>query len=115
MQIEEVERIAAIAPRDFAARVERDERPLVITGGVRHWPAVARWSPTYLKERIGSAQVRVKVSRSNVHPDFNRPTLAETFAVEAGTFASFIDRITTGPREERARRLFTGDEQFLLR
>lgn len=102
--------IARVEGSELAAFVERSE-PCVVVGGAKAWPA-ARWTKAALIERIGELAIRCKLSRSHVHPDFRAPSLKEMFATESTTvrdlFASF-----DGP--EPARRLFTGDEQFLLR
>ena len=37
------------------------------------------------------------------------------FARGRCSFAEFVRRVTSGPEDERARALFTGDEQFVLR
>src|SRR5579883_1280972 len=86
--------------------------PVVIAGGARELPASGRWSLPYLKARLGSTVVRYKKSRGRAHPDFTAPTLAEMFATGAMPFADFLDAVTTGPTEARARMLMTGDEHF---
>ena len=111
---EQVERIAA-SDRAALERCVRSETPVVIEGAARGWRAVVEWSPAYLVERIGDVAIRYKRSESNVHPDFHAATLAAMFATGATTFAEFVAAITGGDLAERARSLFTGDEQFLLR
>ena len=44
--------------RDFAARA----RPVVLTGIASEWPAVSRWTPSFFRDRIGDAPVRVVVT-----------------------------------------------------
>jgi lysine-specific demethylase 8 len=104
----EVERIAAT---DAAAwqRAEREGRPVVIAGGARSHHA---WTPEFLAGLVGDVAIRYKQSRSHQHPDFHAATLAEMFATGAGTVRELLAAIASGP--ERARRLFTGDEQFLV-
>jgi lysine-specific demethylase 8 len=41
--------------RDFSAR----GRPVVLTGVASGWPAVSRWTPSFFRDRIGDAPVRV--------------------------------------------------------
>lgn len=55
---------AAMADRDIAAHW-RAELPLLLEGGARHWPAVGRWSPAYLAERVHGS-IGVGCSRSGV-------------------------------------------------
>lgn len=87
----------------------------MIAGGAAHWRAVARWSPEYLDSLIGQVVVPYKVSTSNAHPDFRHSERARMFARERAPLGDFLRSITTGPEAERAQRLFTGDEQFLMR
>ena len=44
--------------RDFVSH----NRPVVIKGGVSHWPAVTKWTNSYLKDTIGSLPVSVTVT-----------------------------------------------------
>ncbi len=99
---------------DDLARFVRDEQPAIVRGGVA-MPAVARWSVAYLTERMGAVRLPHKRSRSHKHPDFGAASLAEMFARGDSTFGELLAAMTSGPRQERARRLFTGDEQFLIK
>jgi hypothetical protein len=105
----------SLSRAELSALLEAGEEPLVIAGGAEQQPAFARWNAEYLKSTFGDVEIQFKLSSSNVHPDFRQPTLAQMFARGRGTFAQFLELISSGPPEERARRLFTGDEQFLLR
>jgi lysine-specific demethylase 8 len=111
----EVERTAALDPRALALRLEREDRPLLISGATEHWPALATWSVEYLAAQLGHIQVEYKHSTGNAHPDFRQHTPARMFAREKASFGEFLRRISSGPESERARCLFTGDERFLLR
>lgn len=110
-----VERVELGDPAELALRLEREALPLVICGAARGWPALERWAPERLAERLGDIEVDYKVSSSNVHPDFRRATREQMFARGRARFREFLERVTTGPEAERARYLFTGDEQFLVR
>jgi lysine-specific demethylase 8 len=110
-----VERVEGLSPRDFVERYEPSDLPLVIASGAADWVAVARWNAEYLKALIGSVTLHHKLSATHQHPNFHAGTLAETFARGESTVSELIDAVTTGPEPERAKRLFTGDEQFLLR
>lgn len=102
--------IDRVAASELAALVDR-EQPCVIAGGASAWPAM-QWSAETLTERIGELAIRCKVSRSHIHPDFRAGSIKEMFATEATTLRALFESFR-GP--EPARRLFTGDEQFLLR
>jgi lysine-specific demethylase 8 len=98
-----------------ARRLDQRDEPLVIRGAAAPWPAVARWSPEYLLRRLWPIEIAYKVSSSNAHPDFRVQGLASMFARRRAPLEHFLALIGSGPASERARYLFTGDEQFLLR
>lgn len=110
-----VERIAYAEPRVLAAQLEAEDRPLVIFGALADWPAITRWNAARLSARLGHIEIQYKVSSGHAHPDFNQATLAQKFARSSATFAEFLRLVTTGDERERARYLFTGDEQYLVR
>jgi hypothetical protein len=56
-----VDRISRISDSDFAALLESGE-PKVLEGEFAGSPAIARWTPGYLREKCGKATVRVFVS-----------------------------------------------------
>ena len=111
----EIERVSTLTLADFRARYEAPEIPVVIEGGCADYPAVKKWSPAYLKDKLGHENIQFKVSTCHQLPNFNAPTPAEWFARGSSTLAEFIDHVTSGPPAERARRYFTGDERFLLK
>jgi hypothetical protein len=110
-----VERLEGLSPRDFVERYEPADQPFVIAGGALDWPAVAKWSPEYLTKLIGQVTLPYERSASHQHPNFHAASLKETFARDTSTVAELLSRMTSGPRDERSRVLFTGDERFLLR
>jgi len=105
---------ASIGVEEFRERFELPEVPAVIEGGARHCPAVGKWSPSYLKEKVGHVVVPYKKSSNHQHPNFHAPSLGEMFARGESTLRELVDFVTSAPAEERAKRLFTGDERFLL-
>jgi hypothetical protein len=111
----DVERTTPEGTDGLARRLEELDVPLVIAGAAATWPAVKRWSGAYLSERLGPIELAFKTSSGNAHPDFRIPELGRMFARSRLPFGDFLERIGTGPRAERARYLFTGDERFLLR
>ncbi len=110
-----VERVSADRLASLARQLEEGKAPLVIEGGVSAWPAVSRWTSEYLAEHIGHVDVQYKVSSGNAHPDFRQPSLPHMFTRGRAPFRDFLRLIGDGPLEARARYLFTGDEQFLVR
>lgn len=110
MSVRDIETVRAISGDELEAR----ELPLVIAGGARDLPAVARWSPLYLADLLGELELAFKLSATGDHPNFHAATLAEQFARGRAPVRELLAAMTTGPREERARRLFTGDEEPLV-
>ncbi|GBF99754.1 hypothetical protein Rsub_12529 [Raphidocelis subcapitata] len=55
--IDEVE--GAIEPAEFLRRYVGPNKPLIVRGGARHWPAVGRWDRRYLAETAGHETVTV--------------------------------------------------------
>ena len=110
----EIERVSGTTREEFTTRFADCDVPVVITGGARDWPAVARWNAEYLSTLLGETLVRHKQSSTHQHPDFHQATLGAMFARGESRFSELLHAMTTGPRAERSRRLFTGDEQFVL-
>jgi lysine-specific demethylase 8 len=74
-----------------------------------------RWNVRDLTERLGQVEIQFKISTTNKHPNFHETELGKAFARGSARFGEFLQAITEGSAEERAKRLFTGDEQFLVR
>jgi hypothetical protein len=57
---------------EFVDRYYAASTPVVLTDAMLGWPALSRWSPAYLKERFGEAEVEVTSDREDdPHPDAN--------------------------------------------
>jgi hypothetical protein len=112
--VREVERVGALDPTEFVSRFDTLNIPVVLEGAVRDSQAVRRFSREYLTDKLGHVEIPYKLSSCHKHPDFGQDTLARMFARGRSTFGEFLEQITSGPREDRAHRLFTGDEQFLV-
>ncbi len=63
--------------------------PVLITGLMTDWPALARWSPAYFKERLGDVAVVVTSGRES-DLDYDRNY---TRHLETTTMARFADRV----------------------
>jgi Cupin-like domain len=110
----EIERVRRLERGKFEARFASRDVPVVIEGGAADWPAVTRWSAEYLARLVGDTVVRYKQSSTHQHPDFHQSTLGGMFARGQSRFSELFDFMTSGPRETRSHRIFTGDEQFVL-
>jgi hypothetical protein len=107
MQI--VDEVARIAPDEFDPE---GGVPVVIEHAIADWPALARWSPEYLSARIGDVRIKYKVSANGQHPNFHAASLKEMFATETATIRDFVAEVAA---DASGRKLFTGDEKFVLR
>ena len=109
-----VDRIAPPSRSAFCALYEERDRPVVIEGGARDFPATRTWTPDSLVERLGSVELAFKVSDDDAHPNLRAADPSRWFAREKSTLAEFFPTITEGTAAARKQRLFTGDERFLL-
>jgi hypothetical protein len=66
--------------------------PVLLSGELAGWPALERWTPNYLKAKIGKAAVEVQAGRSG-DPDFERNMPAHRTSLP---FDEFIERVTNG-------------------
>ena len=64
MDVEEVDEVAVdkLDEEIFRRDYFRGDRPLAIRGGVKHWPAVGRWSRDYFESLFGSRKVPIDYS-----------------------------------------------------
>ncbi|XP_029195651.2 bifunctional peptidase and (3S)-lysyl hydroxylase JMJD7-like [Acropora millepora] len=53
------ERISMPSKEKFIEEYYFRSKPVVITGALKHWPAVTKWTSKFLTERFGSKKVRV--------------------------------------------------------
>ena len=112
--IERIEPREALGRSEFRALYEERERPVVIAGGARHFPATQSWTPDFLSAKVGHVEVPFKLSDTNAHPNFRATERARMFARDQAPLGELFRAITQGSAAERAQRLFTGDERFLL-
>jgi hypothetical protein len=85
----EVERRAPPSADELFERYFCAGTPVLITGLMTAWPALARWSPTYFKERVGDAPIVITSGRA-ADPDYDRNYAKH---LETTTMASFADRV----------------------
>ena len=86
---EEIERRIGLGREEFLARYYAAGRPVILEGEMAGWPALSRWTPAYLKERVGSAPIeyqgeREKDARFEMYKEAHRRVLP---------FDQFIDLI----------------------
>jgi hypothetical protein len=72
-----IERRAGLSSDEFLDRYYAANRPVILTGEMSGWPALAKWTPDYLKQAVGSKTIefqgdRSKSDRFEIHKDAHR-------------------------------------------
>ena len=84
-----VPRVRALSGEDFLELYYAPGRPVVIEGAMADWPALKRWTPDYLRCKLGKAKVEFQAGR-DADPDFE---LNKDRHKQVATFETFIERI----------------------
>ena len=95
-----VERVHRPSRATFDAALSRPRRPGVLTGRVADWPAMARWSRQYFKERIGAVEVPVEVRAPGLPRGYFHADREKGFIVRQMTVAEMIDVMDSTPEPE---------------
>ncbi|MBZ4397867.1 MULTISPECIES: cupin-like domain-containing protein [unclassified Myxococcus] len=87
-----LERRHELSAEEFFTRYYFGHRPVVLTGRMKDWPALGRWSLSYLAERVGDVEVEVMTRRESnpdhaPEPDKHRETMR---------FRDYVHRVATG-------------------
>jgi hypothetical protein len=85
----DIQRVRGISAEDFLDEFYAPARPVLIEGGMEDWPALRRWTPAYLRERIGPAIVEFQGGRG-ANPDFE---LEKDAHRQSAPFAAYLDLI----------------------
>lgn len=85
-----IERRAGLSSDEFLDRYYAANRPVILTGEMSGWPALAKWTPDYLKHAVGSKTIefqgdRSKSDRFEIHKDAHRRQMP---------FDQFIDLVS---------------------
>ncbi len=59
-----IERRSGLSTEEFLARYYAANRPVILTGEMADWPALARWTPEYLKTAIGARPIEFQGGRT---------------------------------------------------
>ena len=59
-----IERRAGLSSDEFLERYYAANRPVILTGEMSDWPALAKWTPEYLKQAVGSKVIEYQGDRS---------------------------------------------------
>lgn len=87
----EIERRSALTREEFLERYYAPSRPVILTGEIAAWPALARWTPQYLRASVGSAPVHYQGERSKNE----RFEIEKDRHLRTMPFDRFIDMIAT--------------------
>ena len=89
----EVERVHRPPLERFVADYLRPQKPVVLTGAIDDWPALARWDQDYLREAVGTRRLRVEsVSEGEKPGYFGRRSLPQSMDLRDYLAAVFADR-----------------------
>jgi hypothetical protein len=85
-----IERRAGLSSDEFLDRYYAANRPVILTGEMSGWPALAKWTPEYLKHAVGAKTIefqgdRSKSDRFEIHKDAHRREMP---------FDQFIDLVS---------------------
>src|SRR5437868_31788 len=58
-----ISHVKTLTPDELLVEFVRRSRPVIITELGKHWPAIGKWSPSYLSDRFGDVLVHVRGSR----------------------------------------------------
>ena len=58
-----IERVRGLSSEEFLERFYAPGRPVVIEGELDAWPALDRWTPAYLADKVGKAEIEVQTGR----------------------------------------------------
>jgi hypothetical protein len=84
-----IPRVRDLSTEAFLEHHYAPGRPVVIEGAMDDWPARTRWTPDYLRRKVGKATVDYQAGRDG-NPDFE---LDKDRHKQSGPFDAFIDRI----------------------
>jgi len=60
-----IDRVSGLSGEEFLERYYAPNRPVILTGEVADWPALARWTPEYLKAAVGVRPVEFQGERNS--------------------------------------------------
>lgn len=91
MQLHPIDTVENIEPEDFKQNYYLPQKPVVIKGLSKQWPAYSKWSWDYFKEIVGDKKVALY---NNVKSDAYTPI---NTADDYKTFGEYVDMIKQGP------------------
>jgi Cupin-like domain len=105
-----VPRVHSLSPATFREEFAAPHRPVVIRGSTTLWSASSKWTREYLEETIGSAEVRVKDSGSNMYPNLWSEMPTRSHAMKFTDYAALL----WSDNPMRSRKYLSGDEAQII-
>jgi hypothetical protein len=78
-----------LSAEEFLERYYAQNRPVILTGEMAGWPALARWTPAYLKQAVGARPVEFQGGRGH-DPEFE---MYKDKHRQEAPFDAFMDHI----------------------
>lgn len=95
LNLQKVERVKTISPKDFLEKYVKPQKPVVIEQLTKDWPAYEKWSLSYLKEIAGEVEVPLYDNRPVSAKDkFNEPHAKMKLK-------DYVDLLKKGPTDYR--------------
>ena len=84
-----IKRVRGLSPEDFLDRYYAPGRPVIIERAIDHWPALKRWTPDYLRRKVGNAPVEFQAERA-ANPDFEIDAYSHKKVLPFGDYLDLI-------------------------
>lgn len=88
-QSRQIERRPRVSKQEFLDRYYATNTPVILTDMLQDWPALAKWTPDYLKAEYGQAEVEVQLGR-NADSNYEINTFQHKTTM---TLADYADRV----------------------
>jgi hypothetical protein len=87
-----IPRVRGLSSQDFLETYYAPGRPVVIERAIDHWPALIRWTPDYLRRKLGKAPVEYQAGRA-ANPNFELDAYSHKQKLP---FGAYLDLIAAG-------------------
>jgi len=74
---------------EFLTTYYSKQIPVVLTGGVDHWPALKKWTPEFLKKEFGDIEVEIQMNREK-DKLFERNSISLKKNIKMATFVDMV-------------------------
>lgn len=95
IQLQSTPRVDDLSKQDFLAHYKKSERPVILGGITRGWPAREKWSVDYLKQVAGERMVPLYDSQPSRDRKHQHAPAAEM------PLAEYLDRLAAGENDLR--------------